>query len=861
MNPGGVQYDGTGGNGNRFSERQDSPPGPFKVEDVLERLYSDSLVEKIDDMKEPSAPHEAITPKVRQSSTPLHLGAIAQWSEEKRADFAFHLLLTCHLSTVSSIVDRIAPFIKHDFVDDLPKEIVLRIFSYLDPPSLVKCMRVSRKWNQLANEPLLWRQLFEDHGWRINADYLEIAGSLQAPTPVRQPQTNFSSSSYSSKPSAKAGGVRRAFSTVYSKPKSLKQLTRPNSFSYSNLSGLSHYTPPLKSYSWKDIYKNRLKLDSNWRQGNYFVSQLHGHSQTVYCVQCEGNIMVTGSKDCTVKIWSLAARTPNLTLNGHSASVLCVQYRQVPTLNFPLVVSGSSDATILAWNARTGRPILRFSGHSESVLGMQLDDRVLVTCSKDRSIRVWRSPNGWDMDQDYLHDDTGDEAFYFEQPMDNSISSLASSNSFNPHSRSQSEFSYHSSNLTPQPLAGRSYVTNSDDGQFSRISIGLGQPLKVLVGHRAAVNAVQFAQGKIVSASGDRTVKIWDLHSGSLIRTLIGHETGIACVHYDGHRIFSGSSDTTIKVWDPLSGKCASTITGHTALVRALQYDASSYRLVSGSYDETIRVWDVRMLSPHGITGASGEVTSQPVLILRVGDGVHSAVAARQDAVWRGRQARAAVNTSGFFDINSLINQQVRLRHQPASYSEYSGFSNTLDASSAEFFPVQSEQITSNFQTEDGVPVTSTSTRLTFNTFHASNSSSATNSSAAELLPVREFSGLQSGTAHSPSIPPSPPPLPPRMNSTVQPVDIPQHNSATSLDDPTFATSTVPLPPFQRHDPLPLPPLPLPPTPQQHTSSSNRVLKICLDGGKIISCSQSPHILLWDFTRSVQNSNLFYSPS
>ncbi|KAJ3424450.1 epithelial cell-transforming sequence 2 oncogene-like [Anaeramoeba flamelloides] len=45
-----------------------------------------------------------------------------------------------------------------DFINVLPEEISLQIFSYLEPKSLVNCNSVSHEWNRITNDDLLWHE-------------------------------------------------------------------------------------------------------------------------------------------------------------------------------------------------------------------------------------------------------------------------------------------------------------------------------------------------------------------------------------------------------------------------------------------------------------------------------------------------------------------------------------------------------------------------------------------------------------------------------------------------------------------------------------------------------------------------------
>ena len=61
-----------------------------------------------------------------------------------------------------------------------------------------------------------------------------------------------------------------------------------------------------------------------------------------------------------------------------------------------------------------------------------------------------------------------------------------------------------------------------------------------------------------VTASDDRTLKVWDLESGQVLSTLYGHSgwvNGVALAP-DGKRAVSVSDDHTLKVWDLEGGGC-----------------------------------------------------------------------------------------------------------------------------------------------------------------------------------------------------------------------------------------------------------------------------------------------------------------
>jgi len=200
--------------------------------------------------------------------------------------------------------------------------------------------------------------------------------------------------------------------------------------------------------------------------------------------------LLTGSRDRTLRLWHMGCSNPRVVKvfsGGHTGSILCHFVVEIPVQEAPgspgrtplrsrspaktpgtpvrdmgpkkrlVAVSGASDGRICLWDIEhgDGTPERVVDAHSDSVLFLRGDDEHIVSCSKDRTIRLFNIT-------------TLEQLLVIQQPADS--------------------------------------------------------------GHRGAINAVGLTKDFIVSASGDRSLRVWDIRDGRMLATIDAHVRGISCM-------------------------------------------------------------------------------------------------------------------------------------------------------------------------------------------------------------------------------------------------------------------------------------------------------------------------------------------
>ncbi|KAF2020712.1 WD40 repeat-like protein [Aaosphaeria arxii CBS 175.79] len=539
---------------------------------------------------------------------------VMNMNETERSEFAYAILRSLRTSSIAGIVEKLNPLLHLDPVVHLPPEITFQIFSYLTPETLLRASTLSRTWRLRVMDSPLWKLLFRLEGWNSNFPQVRAFEESERARRVemRERKTRARAAEdmdYENPSTKKRLRQRPLFGDGASADNSIRNGLEPLSLdgnkeglpdwgeqhgaveadespsrraddtmegiSYNSIEdGVQQPTqdhvaqnsrdnsivspitsapvePPIRptlivspnlepKINWQFLYKQKRRLEDNWDAGRFSNFQLphpahprEAHTECVYTIQYTAKHLVSGSRDKTVRVWNLETqRLMHEPLEGHVASVLCLQFDDRPEQD--VIISGGSDCRVIMWRFSTGRIIKKIEkAHSESVLNLRFDDRYLVTCSKDKTIKVWNRKELWPTDDAYPSSTTKSAAKFPSYIID---------------MQHQVENAHlHYTMLQPYSL------------------------LMSLEGHGAAVNAIQILDGQIVSASGDRSVKVWDVRTGACSRTFTGHSKGIACVQFDGRRIVSGSSDETVRIFDRATGAEVACLHGHSNLVRTVQ--------------------------------------------------------------------------------------------------------------------------------------------------------------------------------------------------------------------------------------------------------------------------------------------------
>ena len=152
---------------------------------------------------------------------------------------------------------------------------------------------------------------------------------------------------------------------------------------------------------------SQLLFQEDIDENPYHKLHLEGHDHAVRALAARGRTLVSGSYDCTVRIWDIITGECKLILVGHTQKgkllhvrlrslmfMASLVYSVVLDLNRNIACSGSMDGTVRIWNLRDGQCQHTLTGHTSLVGLLGLSPSSLVSAAADSTLRIWDPDTG-----------------------------------------------------------------------------------------------------------------------------------------------------------------------------------------------------------------------------------------------------------------------------------------------------------------------------------------------------------------------------------------------------------------------------------------------------------------------------------
>ena len=290
----------------------------------------------------------------------------------------------------------------------------------------------------------------------------------------------------------------------------------------------------------------------------------------------DGKYLASGSGNRSVDLRSVRDGKLTRTLASHSAAFFSIAFSR----DGRWLASGANDHTIRLWQIATGREMPKLSGHSGWVqaIAFSPDSRQIASGSNSGEVKLWDLNTGR---QTFTQSYAGDR-----------IQTVA----FSPDGK---------------------WLASSGTGQVIHALDLVTKQTRNLTGHEAEITSLAFIPRSdlLLSAGTDKTIKLWDLATGSIVRTLasLTGQVNSLAVSPDGSFLAAGTADKLIELLPINSGASEGrrTLKGHTGEIFTLAFSADGRWLASAGLDENIKLWDYKTGQEfRSLAANSGEINS-----------------------------------------------------------------------------------------------------------------------------------------------------------------------------------------------------------------------------------------------------------
>jgi WD40 repeat protein len=338
-------------------------------------------------------------------------------------------------------------------------------------------------------------------------------------------------------------------------------------------------------------------------------------------ISSDGRRALSGSDDKTLRLWELATGRCVRTFQGHTGFVTSVSIS--PDGRWAL--SGSEDKTVRLWELATGQCVRTFEGPKCAVNSVSIspDGRFALAGSGQlggSAAQLLRALSGlsgtggisesgstlwlWELKRcgppasfAVVRPRSSAEVIRADTVVRRALESAKSALRQNDAPRAAAEVS------RARQIPG--YERHKELMELWHQTRLRGRPScfsggwlhRTFEGHSDEVQSVSISpDGRwALSGSNDKTLRLWELETGSCVRTFKGHEEEVYSVSIspDGRGCLSGSQDKMVRLWDLVTGQHVRTFAGHRCPVNCVSISPDGQWALSGGLDRSLRLWEL----------------------------------------------------------------------------------------------------------------------------------------------------------------------------------------------------------------------------------------------------------------------------
>jgi WD40 repeat protein len=314
------------------------------------------------------------------------------------------------------------------------------------------------------------------------------------------------------------------------------------------------------------------------------TGRMVGHSEYVNGVAFspDGQILLSGSRDRTVRLWNTQSGDQTALVGKHDNYVASVMFRP----DGKQFLSGGWDNLIYQYDAASRQRIGEaFKGHNSAVLSLAYtpDGSHFASGSNDKTVRVW-----------------------------NIATRTSKASSSLPDAIAAVAFSPDGKLLAGGCLDGKVYIWNAQ-------TLALVKTLSASPA-RPVFTVTWVNNTTLVSAGEAGYLRQWNTQTGAVAATLLPAGPDIYAVAYSPKTklLASGGKDKLVRAWfvagggtAPIKITPAAKQAGQEDTVRSLAFSADGGRIASGGWDYNILLWQVSLAEPPKLTGGVEDAALQ----------------------------------------------------------------------------------------------------------------------------------------------------------------------------------------------------------------------------------------------------------